>query len=64
MLILSIITPIVFGGFLVSYIKSLWNFLSYHIKKRFMNVYYFSDLNEKAMLLAEDIVANEKYKVK
>lgn len=64
MLILSIITPIVFGGFLVSYIKSLWNFLSYHIKKRFMNVYYFSDLNENAMLLAEDIVANEKYKVK
>lgn len=62
MLILSIITPIVFGGFLVSYIKSLWNFLSYNIKKRFMNVYYFSDLNEKAMLLAEDIVANEKHK--
>ena len=27
-----------------------------------MNVYYFSDLNGKAMLLAEDIVANEKHK--
>ena len=61
-LILSIITPIVFGGFLVSYIKALWNFLLYHLMKRIRNVYYFSDLNEKAMLLAEDIVANEKHK--
>ena len=62
MLILSIITPIVFGGFLVSYIKALWNFLLYHVMKYMRNVYYFSDLNEKAMLLAEDIVAHEKHK--
>ncbi len=60
--ILSILSPIVFGGFLVSYIKALWNFLLYHLMKRVRNVYYFSDLNEKAMLLAEDIVANEKHK--
>ena len=61
-LILSIITPVIFGGFLVSYIKALWNFLSYQIQKRIKNVYYFSDLNERSMLLAEDIAEKEKHK--
>ncbi|MBO7123033.1 MAG: hypothetical protein J6V90_07125 [Treponema sp.] len=60
-LVLSIVTPIVFGGFLVSYVKALWNLLLFHIRRRFCNIYYFSDLNEKSMLLAEDIAANEKH---
>ena len=58
--LLSILTPIIVGGFLVSYIKALWNFLLYRILRHFRNVYYFSDLNEKSMLLAEDIVAQKK----
>lgn len=62
MLLLSILTPIISGGFIVSYIKSLWNYLAYYLYKRFKNVYYFSDLNEKSMLMAEDIVAQEKHK--
>lgn len=53
---LSFITPIFFGGFLVSYIKTLWNLILYNFMKYFKNVYYFSDLNEKSLLLAEDIV--------
>ena len=61
-LILSIITPVIFGGFLVSYIKALWYFLSYHLKRHLKNVYYFSELNEKALILAEDIVDKEKRK--
>lgn len=61
-LVLSIVTPIVFGGFLVSYVKALWNFLLFHVLRRFRNIYYFSDLNEKSMLLAEDIAENEKSK--
>ena len=61
-LILSFVTPLIFGGFLVSYIKTLWYFISYHTKRRIKDVYYFSELNEKALLLAEDIFANEKRK--
>ena len=61
-LILSFVTPLIFGGFLVSYIKTLWYFISYHAKRRIKDVYYFSELNEKALLLAEDIFANEKRK--
>lgn len=59
-IILSIVTPLVFGGFLVSYIKNLWYFISYYSRRRRKNVYYFSELNEKSLLLAEDIFANEK----
>ncbi len=61
-LLLSFVSPLIFGGFLVSYIKALWYFLSYHFKRRIKDVYYFSELNEKALLLAEDIYANEKRK--
>ena len=61
---LSIFTPIVFGGFLVSYIKALWNFILYNLLKHFRNVYYFSELNENSMLLAEDIISQKKEKHK
>ena len=58
--LLSMLSPIIFGGFLVSYIKALWNFLLYHTLKFFKNIYYFSELNEKSLLLAEDIIKQEK----
>lgn len=59
-LILSIITPIVVCGFLVSYIKAIRYFLCYHLQYRRRNVYYFSELNEKALFLAEDIYKNSE----
>ena len=60
-LILSILTPLIFGGFLLSYIKSLWYLLSYYLLRRIRNVYFFSDLNAKSILLAEDILAHKKH---
>lgn len=60
--ILSIFTPFIFGGFLVSYIKTLRNFFSYNFNKQFRNVYFFSNLNQKSILLAKDIVEHEKNK--
>ena len=62
LIILSTITPLVFGGFLVSYIKSLRYFLGYYFKFPRKDIYYFSELNEKSLTLAKDIYNEQKKK--
>ena len=59
---LSIITPFICGGFLVTYLKTLRYFLRYHLKYRKNDIYYFSELNDKSIVLAEDIYNEEKKK--
>ena len=59
---LTIVTPFIFGGFLVTYLKSLRYFFWYYLKYRRKDIYYFSELNDKSLVLAEDIYNEEKKK--
>lgn len=60
-IILTILTPIAFGGLVASFFEGALTFIHYNITKNFYDIYYFSDLNEKSVLLAKDIHKKQKH---
>ena len=58
---LTILSPIVFGGLVASFFEGFFTFIHYFITKNFCDIYYFSDLNEKSLLLAKDIHEKQKH---
>ena len=60
-ILLTILTPIAFGGMVASFFEGALAFIRYFITKNFCDIYYFSDLNEKSVLLAKDIHENQKH---
>lgn len=60
-ILLTILTPIAFGGMVASFFEGAFAFIRYFITKNFCDIYYFSDLNEKSVLLAKDIHENQKH---
>lgn len=60
-IILTILTPIAFGGLVASFFEGMLAIVKYITTSRFHDIYYFSELNEKSILLAKDIHDNQKH---
>ncbi len=60
-IILTILTPIAFGGLVASFFEGVWTLIIYFFTKHFRDIYYFSDLNDKTLLLAKSIHEKKKY---
>ena len=58
--ILTILTPIAFGGLVASFFEGAISILRYYLTKNFCDIYYFSELNEKTILLAKNIYKHSK----
>ena len=60
-IILTILTPVAFGGLIASFFEGAWTFIIYLFTKAFRDIYYFSDLNDKTLLLAKSIHDKKKH---
>ena len=60
-IILTILTPIAFGGVVASFFEGVLAIIIFFFTKRFRDIYYFSDLNKKSMLLAKSIHKEKKH---
>lgn len=59
-IILTILTPIAFGGLVASFFEGVFVIAKYYLIRNFCDNYYFSTLNEKALVLAKDIHKHQK----
>lgn len=59
-IIISFLMPVVFGGFILSFFGDIFGSLKYSMIKPFKDAYYFSELNEKSLMLAESIYKAQK----
>ena len=59
-IILTILTPIAFGGLVASFFEGVFAIAKYYLIRNFCDNYYFSCLNEKSILLAKDIHKHQK----
>lgn len=53
--ILCVLTPAVWGGVVLTLFENLSSYLAYQIFSPFIPVYFFSELNENALMLAQSI---------
>ncbi len=60
-ILLTILTPIAFGGLIASFFEGLFSFIWFYSTKHFCDIFYFSDLNDKSLLLAKDIRRHQKH---
>ena len=58
--IILLIAPFLFGGFILSFFEVFLAKCKYYLLRSFYDTYYFSDLNEKSLLLAKDIIKTKK----
>jgi hypothetical protein len=58
--VLCVLSPLVFGGFIVTLFEGATARIKYHAFRRFSDVFYFSELNENSVMLAESIAMRDK----
>lgn len=57
-IILCILSPLIFGGTILSFSSVITNKIKYFVFSLFSDVYYFSELNEASLKLAQSIIQN------
>lgn len=55
LVMICVLSPILFGGIVLTLFEGLWEKIIYHIFKMRKDVYYFSELNERSFMLAQSI---------
>lgn len=60
--ILCVLTPVVWGGVVLTLFENFSSYLAYQVFSFFVPVYIFSELNEKSLMLAKSIKSQKKKK--
>ena len=58
--VLCVLTPVVWGGVVLTLFERFSSWLSYQLFRQFVPVYFFSELHEKSLALARDIRKERK----
>ena len=58
--VLCVLSPLIFGGFIVTLFEGATARIKYYAFRRVSDVFYFSELNEKSVMLAESVSAHDR----